>query len=145
MERSNGSSDDASSQKNGPVAPGKQKLDLQRQQSVGRKKTSPTPPNNHPTAPTNTDEDSSVLMQQFTLQPSSNSSSNNKSNNNDNALSNANDNNNSTTSNLDNEDIAQKATAFASSVVYFSVLQKISQPVTVSFTLTPNAEQWQFK
>ena len=144
MERSNGSSDDISSQKNGPITPGKQKLDLQRQQGVGQKKTSPAPPNN-PGAPTDNIPTNSVLMQQFTLQPSSNNDDNNdrnNSNNNDNALSNANANNTSNNANnLENEDIAQKATAFASSVVYLPVLQKISQPVTVSFTLTPNAEQ----
>ena len=136
MERSNGSSDDASSQKNGPVATGKQ-----RQQGVEDKRPSSNPTND-PGIPNekSNNEDSSFVMQQFTLQPSSSNSSSNKSNNNDNAVSNANENNNST-NNIDTEDIAHKATAFASSVVYLPVLRKISQPVTVSFTLTPNAEQ----
>ena len=137
MERSNGSSDDASSQKNGPVATGKQ-----RQQDVKDKRPSSNPTNDLgiPNEKSN-NEDSSFVMQQFTLQPSSSNSSSNKSNNNDNAVSNANNNNNNSTNNIDTEDIARKATAFASSVVYLPVLQKISQPVTVSFTLTPNAEQ----
>ncbi len=145
MERSNGSSDDTGSQRNLPMT---QKLDLQQQlQQQQRKQLGPQNDNREKDPAkeaASSNEDSSFLLQQFTLQPNSNDNNNSanssSSNNNDSAVTNANKKNNNASQNNE-EDAAVKSAPFGSSVVYLPVLQKISQPVTVSFTLTPNAEQ----
>ncbi len=143
MERSNGSSDDAC----GGRSVNTSKVDLQSQLHNAQlcKKNSDS---RNESAIKTTGKD--LLLQQFTLQRNKTNnasraavaSGSSSSNNNDSSVRNANEKRNApSTSNEEKATSKAPASFTSSSVVYLPVLQKISQPVSVSFSLTPNSEQ----